>query len=164
MNTPPIGPKPKSLPHRLLNGSSPLHSTVSVTPKERQKLVASIESSHSDRQPIDFDDRSQDAPPLSNGSDANHTGPGPSSGRPRVPPRLSGDHRDPCDEAPVAPQTVSRPASPYTLNPPIDFDGLSWPSELFCPVVPRRALLKRETQALARVSGLRLHQSKRKSG
>ncbi|KAK9458597.1 GTP cyclohydrolase [Lipomyces oligophaga] len=23
---------------------------------------------------------------------------------------------------------VSRPASPYTLNPPIDFDGLSWPS------------------------------------
>ncbi|KAK9313034.1 hypothetical protein V1522DRAFT_412089 [Lipomyces starkeyi] len=23
---------------------------------------------------------------------------------------------------------ISRPASPYTLNPPIDFDGLSWPS------------------------------------
>ncbi|EFE39368.1 GTP cyclohydrolase I, putative [Trichophyton verrucosum HKI 0517] len=23
---------------------------------------------------------------------------------------------------------VSRPASPYTLNPPIDFDGLSWPN------------------------------------
>ena len=27
-------------------------------------------------------------------------------------------------------QATSRPASPYTLNPPIDFDGLSWPSEL----------------------------------
>ncbi|KAI5287052.1 hypothetical protein KEM54_006280, partial [Ascosphaera aggregata] len=23
--------------------------------------------------------------------------------------------------------TISRPASPYTLNPPVDFDGLSWP-------------------------------------
>ena len=38
--------------------------------------------------------------------------------------------RDPRDEA-LSPTTatVSRPASPYTLNPPIDFDGLSWPSE-----------------------------------
>ncbi|KAF8528663.1 hypothetical protein BDD12DRAFT_638619, partial [Trichophaea hybrida] len=23
---------------------------------------------------------------------------------------------------------ISRPATPYTLNPPVDFDGLSWPS------------------------------------
>ena len=38
--------------------------------------------------------------------------------------------RDPRDEAPSQTiPTVSRPASPYTLNPPIDFDGLSWPSE-----------------------------------
>jgi len=27
----------------------------------------------------------------------------------------------------ATPQT-SRPATPYTLNPPVDFDGLSWPS------------------------------------
>lgn len=35
--------------------------------------------------------------------------------------------RDPRDEAPYrTPKSGS--ASPYTLNPPIDFDGLSWPS------------------------------------
>jgi len=38
--------------------------------------------------------------------------------------------RDGRDEAPPTPPIgASRPASPYTLNPPIDFDGLSWP----CP-------------------------------
>ncbi|CAD6572590.1 MAG: NADH pyrophosphatase [Alectoria sarmentosa] len=37
--------------------------------------------------------------------------------------------RDPRDEAPsLKTPTISRPASPYTQNPPIDFDGLSWPS------------------------------------
>lgn len=48
---------------------------------------------------------------------------------------LSVAARDPRDEAIPAtpPATVSRPASPYTLNPPIDFDGLSWPSE--CPML-----------------------------
>ncbi|KAL6243658.1 GTP cyclohydrolase I [Rhinocladiella similis] len=36
--------------------------------------------------------------------------------------------RDERDEAPMTPPaSLSRPASPYTLNPPIDFDGLSWP-------------------------------------
>ena len=39
--------------------------------------------------------------------------------------------RDPRDEAPITPPaTSSRPASPYTLQPPIDYDGLSWPSTL----------------------------------
>lgn len=39
--------------------------------------------------------------------------------------------RDDRDEPlPLTPPTsATRPASPYTLNPPIDFDGLSWPSE-----------------------------------
>lgn len=36
--------------------------------------------------------------------------------------------RDDRDEPPATPPaTASRPASPYTANPPIDFDGLSWP-------------------------------------
>lgn len=36
--------------------------------------------------------------------------------------------RDTRDHAPLTPPTsATRPASPYTLNPPIDFDGLSWP-------------------------------------
>lgn len=38
--------------------------------------------------------------------------------------------RDGRDEAPPTPPiSATRPASPYTVNPPIDFDGLSWP----CP-------------------------------
>lgn len=40
---------------------------------------------------------------------------------------LSAPPRDPRDHTAPTP-VVSRPASPYTLNPPIDFDGLSWPS------------------------------------
>lgn len=42
---------------------------------------------------------------------------------------LNDPPRDPRDEGgPLTPPaTVSRPASPYTMNPPIDFDGLSWP-------------------------------------
>lgn len=40
------------------------------------------------------------------------------------PPRDPRDHTGPL----TPPLAVSRPASPYTLNPPIDFDGLSWPS------------------------------------
>ena len=51
-----------------------------------------------------------------------------------APVSLSEAARDPRDEAPITPPiSVSRPASPYTMNPPIDFDGLSWPSE-FVPL------------------------------
>jgi GTP cyclohydrolase IA len=38
------------------------------------------------------------------------------------------DHRDEAPPTPPISSTASRPASPYTLSPPIDFDGLSWPS------------------------------------
>lgn len=41
------------------------------------------------------------------------------------PPRDARDH--PNNTPPTPPSTATRPASPYTLNPPIDFDGLSWP-------------------------------------
>lgn len=38
--------------------------------------------------------------------------------------------RDPRDEAPPTPpsSSYSRPASPFTANPTVNFDGLSWPS------------------------------------
>ncbi|KAK2869683.1 GTP cyclohydrolase 1 [Arthroderma sp. PD_2] len=41
---------------------------------------------------------------------------------------LSEPPRDPRDQTSPPSTAISRPASPYTLNPPIDFDGLSWPS------------------------------------
>ncbi|KAK4697003.1 GTP cyclohydrolase IA, partial [Lecanoromycetidae sp. Uapishka_2] len=124
-------PKTKAaLPSHLLNGtnhtshpSSPLGRTF-INVKERDKLTASIKSSHNGRQPIDLesDDVLQ--------TDGHRTYP-PDDGyeEPNEPVKLSVSARDPRDEAAEpAPAALSRPASPYTLNPPIDFDGLSWPS------------------------------------
>ncbi|KAK5116252.1 GTP cyclohydrolase 1 [Meristemomyces frigidus] len=36
--------------------------------------------------------------------------------------------RDDRDEAPITPPATSRSMSPFTANPTVDFDGLSWPS------------------------------------
>ena len=123
-------PKP-ALPFHLINSathsphqSSPL-GRISVTAKERDGLTASIKSSHHGRQPIDLDGVEG---PRTNG----HTLYPPKNEYedPESPTDLDVTSRDPRDEAqPLQTGTISRPASPYTLNPPIDFDGLSWPSE-----------------------------------
>ena len=95
-------------PSDLTNGTS----KISPGKKERQKLAAGIESTSRKRQRTD--------PSLLNG----HVDSGPIN-------HLSVDEpaRDARDQA-TPPNTLSqnRPASPYTLNPPVDFDGLSWPS------------------------------------
>ena len=134
MDTSPIAKKPKSaVPSHLSNGTnhhsrggSPLART-SVNAKERDKLTASIRSSNNQRVPIDLESVDR---PLSNGRGylpANDVSNEPSANSTKldVPPR------DPRDETPepTPSAAASRPASPYTLNPPIDFDGLSWPSE-----------------------------------
>src|SRR5579862_251654 len=123
MDSPPLSQKPKSaLPSHLSNGGSSLHT--SIDNKERESLFASITSSTSRRQPIDLESRDSQ---LSNGTASSPTS------LPRAPslkhdlgshPRFTEAARDPRDEL-----TASRPASPYTLNPPIDFDGLSWPCQ-----------------------------------
>ena len=117
-----------AIPSYLMNGkSSPLRPSTrtSVNAEERERLTASIVSSNVRRQPIDLD---------SLGSQR-------INGHAKYPQDLSEEDiatptnidvsaRDPRDEAPSqSTSTVSRLASPYTLNPPIDFDGLSWPSE-----------------------------------
>lgn len=127
MDSPPLGPKPKSaLPSYLINGSSPLHTSPHT--KERESLAASINASSGRRQLVDLDGPQH---PTSNGDVASlHHAVKPRPARPADYSHLTEAARDPRDEAP--PPTTpssSRPASPYTLNPPIDFDGLSWPSE-----------------------------------
>ncbi|KAH0552946.1 GTP cyclohydrolase 1 [Trichoglossum hirsutum] len=116
-----------ALPHHLSNGSSPLHTPTDQ--KERESLFASITSSTSRRQPIDWESRDSQ---VSNGTVNNTAYPTrtqPPRHDPSWLPRLTEAARDPRDEAaPATPPTASRPASPYTQNPPIDFDGLSWPS------------------------------------
>jgi GTP cyclohydrolase I len=128
MNSPPIpGPKPKSaLPAYLLNGG--LRPQPSTRARERENLTSSIQSTYGRRATVDLADaqgssasrpraEKQEDLPVTNG--VSHVS-------------LHEVARDPRDEAPppTPPVTASRPASPYTLNPPIDFDGLSWPSKL----------------------------------
>ena len=117
MNSPSAGSKPRSLrPHQLLNGGPKQQTSVNL--KERGRLRDSIESSYVARQPIDLE-----APHRSHSS-AHHPPPPPK------PSRLSGESRNhEVDLAVISPPSESRPASPYTLHPPIDFDGLSWPSK-----------------------------------
>ncbi|KAK5149356.1 GTP cyclohydrolase 1 [Oleoguttula sp. CCFEE 6159] len=124
-------PKPNALPSHLTNGHTPLHASESSDNRDRENTFASIKNSMGPRrQPVDLD-----APigyfPNGHVPRSNIT----AHPRPTRPtrPHINGldEHaRDPRDEAPPPPTPVltSRSASPYTQNPTIDFDGLSWPS------------------------------------
>lgn len=130
MNSPPLpGPKPKALPSYLVNGTSPLHG--SQRARERENLSSSIRSTYGRKTAVDL-------------SDAGNN-------RPHGHVSLTEPARDGRDEHPPAspPVTVSRPASPYTLNPPIDFDGLSWPS-----IGTRERLEQTPEEAQARIDKL----------
>ena len=134
MDDSPLDSKPISaLPSHLLSedlrtqkGRSPLRTSVGA--KEREKLTASIISSRG-RKPLDIDTLHE---PAINGYEKalpkrQEQCSGNSSGSAGV----NVSARDPRDRpTDQAMSHHSRPASPYTLNPPIDFDGLSWPSEL----------------------------------
>src|SRR5687768_11742082 len=63
----------------------------------------------------------------SSGNSKDNTGIAADHGSTTAKTSLSEPPRDPRDQAAAITPTLSRPASPYTLNPPIDFDGLSWP-------------------------------------
>ena len=109
-------PKAKSvLPLYLTNGNSPLQNPIeSRDKKEREALFESIRSSNS-RKRLSIDLNMPD---------------GVQHRNELRPDDLGEPARDPRDEAsPRGSANTSRPASPYTLNPTIDFDGLSWPSK-----------------------------------
>ncbi|KAL2863297.1 GTP cyclohydrolase I [Aspergillus lucknowensis] len=126
---PPTGPKPKSvIPSHILNGGSPLHTSVaSRDARERESVQTSIRSSFAPRIPAEFDLPEPDSQSADHAS--SYDSPRRSSALSR--PSLNDPARDPRDEAGALtpPTNASRPDSPYTLYPPIDFDGLSWP----CP-------------------------------
>ena len=137
MDSPALYPKPKAaIPPYLMHGktltahsSSPLRPSArtSVNAVERERLTASIVSSNTRRQPINLD--SLESPKV-NGHES-YSSEVPDEGL-AAPINIDVRARDPRDEAPSqTTPAVSRPASPYTLNPPMDFDGLSWPSELW---------------------------------
>lgn len=135
MDSSPLGSKPKpALPSHLLNGdsqsltkNSPLRT--SVGPKERERLAASIVSFNKPREPIQYGSLEG---PNANGQQSYPSREAfKSSAASTNLSELEVEVGDPRDQAPPpTPPLSSRPASPYTSNPPIDFDGLSWPSEL----------------------------------
>lgn len=130
---PPIAPKPKSaLPSYLSNGtnhpthrSSPLAAQrrTSINAAEKDRLTASIHASNSKREPIDLTDLRDTLP-----TQDRYLPDDPQE--PLLPPQadLNVPARDPRDSDPHTAPRTPRPLSPYTLTPPIDFDGLSWPS------------------------------------
>lgn len=144
MDAAPLEPKPISaLPSHLLSddlrtqkGRSPLRTSVGA--KEREKLTASIIASSGHKPPIDLDGLHE---PNVNGYDSNlPKRQEPCFGNPLSPSGVDLSARDPGDRpTDRAVSQHSRPASPYTLNPPIDFDGLSWPSEFGLELPPRAA-------------------------
>lgn len=131
MNSPPLGTKTKSaVPSYLSNGSSPLSASHELRTemrdkKERENLFASIQSSSTHRQPIQLD---QPGPHgyFPKPRSAPQTGSGPIQAADGLVEERARDSRD---EAAHTTPTVSRPASPFTQHPTIDFDGLSWPSK-----------------------------------
>ncbi|KAJ6022186.1 GTP cyclohydrolase 1 [Penicillium herquei] len=138
--------KPSAIPSHMLNGSSPLQSSSSPgsgtrarDARERESLNTSIRSSFAPRVPaglgFDVEDATATVAPTDDAT-AREAGIAHGTLAIRGRPTLNDPPRDPRDEAgPLTPPaTTSRPASPYTMNPPVDFDGLSWP----CPGTRQR--------------------------
>lgn len=120
----PEHPQPLSaVPPHVTNG---LTHTEARDRKERENLYNSIQSLSSARQPIDLSQPNgvYSKPTLHNKVDFAH-------GKAAAVNGLDEEHaRDPRDTAgPLTPLATSRPQSPFTQHPTIDFDGLSWPSE-----------------------------------
>ncbi|GAB7351086.1 hypothetical protein MBLNU459_g1557t2 [Dothideomycetes sp. NU459] len=138
MDNQPHSPRPKAIPSHLINGSSPLHvSQETRDSRERENAFAAIQSSMGPRKtPIDLEDGHYFQHQQSAASDKRHL---------KLNKLEEADARDPRDEAPRTPVMTSRSSSPYTQNPTVDFDGLSWPS-----VGTRERLDSTPEQALVR--------------
>lgn len=166
-------PRPKPIPPHLINGHSPLQSSVSTTEQQdhedRDSTIASIQSSMGPHKvPLSLDELSlQDDSP----STAETTQPTTTNGNGEQEKSAKqyeevGDDaiealrthtaaRDLRDEAPpTPPATEHRSQSPFiTSNPTIDFDGLSWPSSGTLDRLRERESPKEAEARLAKLSG-----------
>lgn len=136
--------RPKQVSN-LINGHSPLHPAYSTDREREEKdnTYNAIKSSMGPRkEPIDVEDlHLQNGDPPKSPSSHPPTSPPQQQRRSRHQYEEVPDHdiedlasdlkihaRDKRDEAPPTPPLTSRSISPFTQNPTIDFDGLSWPS------------------------------------
>ena len=122
----PLAPKPKSaVPSYLLNGTS--QSSRPSRKRERENLTSSIKSTYGRRLAANLEN-AEENPSVKRlkehvtGENDSGTNGDKEDGKENL---LRMPARHPRDEAPI---TTSRPAGPYTLQPPVDYDGLSWPS------------------------------------
>lgn len=132
-------PRPRAIPSHLINGHSPLHPDYSVDREkdERSQTYDAIKSSMGrHKEPLTLEQLQLD------GDEPGHIPSHRDTSQRRSARQYEevGDHdiedlvvkvaaRDGRDEAPLTPPaSTSRPQSPFTANPTIDFDGLSWPS------------------------------------
>ena len=130
---------PMAIPSHLLNGSSSSRHPVGTQNRaqERNKLASSIQSTYNRRTSIDPAELSMGRYQLDRDATRSWTGMTSELAETAVEEQheskisnlQQGPARDDRDQAPPTPPISSRPASPYTQNPPIDYDGLSWP----CP-------------------------------
>ncbi len=127
-------PRPKAIPSHLINGHSPLHPSYSADrdKEEREGAYNAIKSSMGPRrEPIDLEELHLNGDHASVPSD---TLPKASRQYEEVDDQdiedveLKVEARDSRDEVPLSPPMTSRSISPFTQNPTIDFEGLSWPS------------------------------------
>ncbi|KAK3045308.1 GTP cyclohydrolase I, partial [Coniosporium uncinatum] len=120
------------LPSHLTNGASAQHDSKETRDqKERENLYAAIRSANTQRQPVDLDSMNghlSSSAPSRTGTDilgrGTRLGVWDGEGDDVLEEKPA---RDPRDESSLHALT-SRPQSPFTQQPTIDFDGLSWPS------------------------------------
>jgi len=128
-------PRPKAIPPHLINGHSPLHPSFAADSdrEERASAYAAIQSSMGPhKEPINLESLSLEDPPASSRGEGSQK----RSARQYEEVddedikelELKSAARDGRDAAPPTPPDTSRSMSPFTGNPTIDFDGLSWPS------------------------------------
>lgn len=127
MDSPPQKSKP-ALPSYLTNGSSPLNTnpTEARDKKERENLYSAIKSSNTRKQLVDGVGANSSA------ASAYISEPVVFSQRVSRPPAASPGDEHARDARTFAEShntpAASRPHSPFTQHPTVDFDGLSWPS------------------------------------
>lgn len=138
MDGPPQSPRPKALPSYLTNGhtsSSPLNpsATAERDNKERENIYAAVKSSMGPKKiPIDLENNNYFSQP-SQITAKDQLSAKDKRAIHKIANLEEEEARDPRDQPEVEKErekevTLSRPQSPYTQAPTVDFDGLSWPS------------------------------------
>ena len=153
-------PRPKPIPSYLMNGHSPLHNSASVDQDKegREREYAAIKSSMGPpKVAMSLEELGLEDPPAT----TNRQGEQKRSAKQYE--EVDNEDiakldvhnfaRDDRDEAPLTPPTTSRSMSPFTANPTIDFDGLSWPSSGTLDRLRERESPEDAQARLAKLSG-----------